>query len=191
MESINVTDLYNTYSSKLVIYLTRLAGKSEAEDLMHETFIKVFNSIDTFKGNSQISTWIYKIATNTAIDKLKSAGYRRLKYKTASIDYIEPLKSNFRHDTEEEFNIEYNFFKQEMNQCISDFIDRLPDNYRTIFLLREYENFTIEEICEIMGVSFDNVKIRLHRARKKLQELLMNNCKFYYDEYSKLCCDRK
>lgn len=191
MESLNITELYNAYSSKLIFYLTRLVGKSEAEDLMHETFIKVFNSIDTFKGNSQISTWIYKIATNTAVDKLKSAGYRRQKYETASIDYIEPLKSNFRQDTDEEFNIEYNFFKQEMNQCISDFIDRLPDNYRTIFLLREYENFTIEEISEVIGVSFDNVKIRLHRARKKLQELLMNNCQFYYDEYSKLCCDRK
>lgn len=191
MRKPDITFIYNTYYTKLNYYLSRLVGESDAEDLLQEVFIKVNNSLDTFKGDSQISTWIYKVATNAALDKLKSAGYKREKYKTTSLNYIEPLKAKIRSSYEEDYNIEYNFFKQEMNQCISDFIDRLPDNYRMIFLLREYENFTIDEISEIMEISFDNVKIRLHRAKKKLQELLMNNCTFYYDEYSKLCCDKK
>jgi RNA polymerase sigma-70 factor (ECF subfamily) len=168
-----------------------MVGEAEAEDLMQEVFIKVSNSLDTFKGDSQISTWIYRIAANTALDKLKSAGYKRDKFKTTSLDYIQPLKNNRKSNHDEEYDIEYNFFKQEMNQCISDFINRLPDNYRMIFLLHEYDNFTFDEIAEITGISFDNVKIRLHRARKKLHDLLISNCTFYYDEYSKLCCDKK
>lgn len=186
----DTSEIYKTYSSKVVLYLSRFVGKDDAEDLMHEVFIKVFNSLKSFKGNSQISTWIYKIATNTAIDKLKSSGYRKEKSKTTSLDYIEPLRSKVRTENSES-DIEYNFLKQEMNQCIADYINKLQDNYRAIFLLKEYDNLAIDEIAEIMEISCENVKIRLHRARKKLHEMLLTNCSFYYDEYSKLRCDKK
>lgn len=78
-----------------------------------------------------------------------------------------------------------------MNQCIYDYIHKLQDNYRAIFLLKEYEYLTVEEIAVVLDISVENVKIRLHRARKKLHELLIKNCTFYYDEYSKICCDKK
>ncbi len=183
--------IYKTYSQPIRFYLSRLVGKEDSEDLMQDVFIKVFNSIDTFKGNSKISTWIYKIATNTAFDKLKSSNYRREKNKLSSLDYVEPLKIQTVSKDLEETDIEYNLLKQEMNQCIADYIYRLPENYRIIFLLREYDNLSIEEITEITGITFDNVKVRLHRAKRKLHELLFKNCNHYYDEYSKLSCDRK
>lgn len=186
----NISEIYKTYSPKVVLYLSRFVGQEDAEDLMQEVFIKVFNSLNSFKGDSQISTWIYKIATNTAIDKLKSSGYRKEKTKTTSLDYVEPLKSKIK-DENTESDIEYNFLKQEMNQCIADYINKLQDNYRAIFLLKEYDNFTIDEISKILEISCENVKIRLHRARKKLHETLLANCSFYYDEYSKLRCDKK
>lgn len=187
----NISEIYKTYSPRILIYLSRLVGKDDAEDLMQEVFIKVYNSINTFKGDSQISTWIYKIATNTAIEKLKSLSYRKEKNKLTSLDYIEPLKIHARLENNQETDIEYNLLKEEINQCIADYINRLPDNYRTIFLLREYDNLSFEEITEITGISFDNVKIRLHRAKKKLHELLLKNCSHYYDDYSNLCCERK
>ena len=81
-------------------------------------------------------------------------------------------------------------FEKEMNQCIADYINKLPNNYRAIFLLKEYDNFSVEEISEILDITVHNVKIQLHRARKKLHELLLANCTFYYDQYSKLCCDK-
>ncbi len=186
----NISEIYKTYSPPILIYLSRLVGKDDAEDLMQEVFIKVFNSLRTFKGDAQVSTWIYKIATNTAIDMLKSFSYRKVKNKVTSLDYIEPLKLHARLENNQETDLEYNLLKQEMNQCIADYINKLPDNYRMIFLLREYDNLSFEEITEITGISFDNVKIRLHRAKKKLHELLLNNCSHYYDDYSNLSCDR-
>lgn len=190
MEQPDITEIYKTYSPKIVLYLSRFVGKDDAEDLMQEVFIKVFNSLESFKGNSQISTWIYKIATNTAIDKLKNSKYRKEKNKTTTLDYVEPLKVKDQTKSSES-DIEYGFLKQEMNQCIADYINKLPDNYRAIFLLKEYDDLSIEEIAEITEMSRDNVKIRLHRARKKLHDLLLANCSFYYDQYSKLCCDKK
>ncbi len=178
-------------SSRLVLYLSRFAGREDAEDLMQEVFIKAYNSLDSFEGNSKLSTWIYKIATNLAIDKLKSFAYRKEKSNISSLDYIEHLRSKSLSNNEGETNIEYSFLKKEMNQCIADFVKRLPDNYRAIFLLKEYEDYSLEEISEVTSLSIHNVKIRLHRARKKLHELLLSGCTFYYDEYSKLSCDKK
>lgn len=187
----NISEIYKTYSSPIRFYLARLVGKDDAEDLTQEVFIKVFNSINTFKGNSKISTWIYKIATNTAIDKLKSFKYKKEKNKLTSLDYIEPLKTRSLAEDNSESNLEYNLFKQEMNHCIADYINKLPENYRIIFLLKEYDNLSFEEISEITGITFDNVKIRLYRAKKKLRELLLKNCNHYYDDYSEISCDKK
>jgi len=190
MEQFDISEIYKTYSSKIVLYLSRFVGKDDAEDLMQEVFIKVFNSLDSFKGNAQISTWIYKIATNTAIDRLKNFNYRNGRSKTTSLDYVEPLKIKDKSE-DHIYDIEYDFLKEEMNQCIADYINRLSDSYRAIFLLKEYDGLSVEDIAEILGISTDNVKIRLHRARRKLHELLLANCSFYYDKYSKLCCDKK
>lgn len=186
----DISEIYKAYYSKVLLYLSRFVDQDDAEDLTQEVFIKVFNSLESFKGDSQILTWIYKIATNTAIDKLKSAGYRKSAMKTVSLDYVGPLKAKTRNENIDS-DIEYNFLKQEMNQCIADYINKLQDNYKAIFLLKEYDNLTIEEISQITGISCENVKIRLHRARKKMHELLLANCSFYYDEYSKLRCDKK
>jgi len=190
MKQYDFTEIYQAYSSKIKLYLSRFVGRDEAEDLMQEVFIKVHNSINTFKGDSQISTWIYRIATNSAIDELRSYNYKNGRSKTTSLDYVEPLKAIKKIESNES-DIEYSFLKKEMNQCIADYVNKLQDNYKAIFLLKEYDNFSIEEISKITEISFENVKIRLHRARKKLHELLLANCSFYYDEYSKLCCDKK
>jgi RNA polymerase sigma-70 factor (ECF subfamily) len=190
MNQYDISEIYKTYSQRIVLYLSRFVGKDDAEDLMQEVFIRVFNSLKSFQGNSKISTWVYKIATNTAIDKLKSANYRNGRSKTTSLDYVETLKAHENSESNES-DIEYSFLKEEMNQCIADYINKLPDNYRAIFLLKEYDNLSIDEIAEITEITAENVKIRLHRARKKLHDLLFLNCSFYYDQYSKLCCDKK
>ena len=185
----DISEIYKTYSPRVLLYLSRFVGKDDAEDMMQEVFIKALNSLDTFKEDSKISTWIYRIATNTAIDKLKSSGYKKERTKTTSLDYIQPLRSKIKADNSES-DIEYNYLKQEMNQCIADYINKMQDNYRAIFLLKEYDDFSIEEIAKITDISPYNVKIRLHRARKKLHEMLSANCSFYY-EYSQIHCDRK
>jgi len=185
------TQVFKEYSERIVLYLNRFVGREDAEDLMQEVFVKAYNSISSFEGNSKLSTWIYTIATNAALDRLKSFNYRREKSKLTSLEYVEPLRVKMLTGNNDDSDIEYALLKTEMNQCIADYINRLPDNYRAIFLLREYEDRSIEETAEITSLSVDNVKIRLHRARKKLHQLLLSGCSFYYDENSKLSCDKK
>jgi RNA polymerase sigma-70 factor (ECF subfamily) len=81
--------------------------------------------------------------------------------------------------------------RDEMSECIREFVDRLPPDYRTIITLNELEGFTNSEIAEILDISLETAKIRLHRARAKLKESLESGCDFYLDDSSELACDRK
>ena len=78
-----------------------------------------------------------------------------------------------------------------MSDCVREFVDRLPPDYRTIIVLNELEGFTNREIAEILQISLDTAKIRLHRARAQLKKSLESGCDFYLNEGSELACDRK
>ena len=78
-----------------------------------------------------------------------------------------------------------------MRACIREFIERLPENYRTVTVLSELEGFKNDEIAAILGLSVDTVKIRLHRAREKLRNDLGLGCTFHRDEEGEFACDRK
>jgi len=81
--------------------------------------------------------------------------------------------------------------RKEMSECIREFIDKLPSDYKTVILLSDLEGFENKEIADILQVSLDTVKIRLHRARAKLKEILNEGCDFYHNEQNVFACDRK
>ena len=78
-----------------------------------------------------------------------------------------------------------------MNQCVRDFVDRLPDGYKSVIALSELEGFTNSEIAAILGISIDTVKIRLHRARERLRKDLASGCSFHRDDRNEFACERK
>ena len=78
-----------------------------------------------------------------------------------------------------------------MRECINEYIDSLPPDYRTVIVLRELEGLANQEIAEILDISLDSVKIRLHRGRAKLKAVLKEACDFYYTDQNTLACDRK
>ncbi len=78
-----------------------------------------------------------------------------------------------------------------MNECIRRIVDSLPGDYRTVLVLSEFECLPNVEIAEVLGISLDTTKIRLHRARAKLRKELEAHCNFYRDERNELSCDRK
>ena len=88
-------------------------------------------------------------------------------------------------------SVETGVIRQEMSQCVRDFVERLPDNYKSVIVLSEFEGFKNSEIAEILGISLDTVKIRLHRAREKLRQDLATGCSFHRDERNEFACDRK
>ena len=81
--------------------------------------------------------------------------------------------------------------RKEMNECIREFVDKLNENYRTVIILSELKDLKNQDIADILGISLDAVKIRLHRARVKLKELFEAGCEFYRNEDNELACDRK
>jgi RNA polymerase sigma-70 factor (ECF subfamily) len=78
-----------------------------------------------------------------------------------------------------------------MNECIREFVDKLDENYRTVIILSELKELKNQDIADILGVSLDTVKIRLHRARVKLKKVFEAGCEFYRNKDNELACDRK
>jgi len=175
--------IYDAFQPKILRYLTHLAGESEAEDLTQETFVKIHQGLENFRGEAQPSTWIYRIATNTALDRMRSPSFQR----AAQISLSESLDETKIADKvicieEKKPLIEQQLIREEMNQCIRGYIEKLPENYRTVLILSEWEGLKNNEIAEILGVTLDTVKIRLHRAKSKLKEELETHCEFYWVE---------
>ena len=145
---------------------------------------------DDIKGESKLSTWVFRIATNTALDRLKSPSYKRTPsgpLAPVPLQSVESIASTSDKPT----SLDRKVIRDEMSDCIREFVDRLPPDYRTIIILNELEGFTNNEIAGILQISLDTAKIRLHRARAKLKESLESGCDFYLDESSELACDRK
>jgi RNA polymerase sigma-70 factor (ECF subfamily) len=165
-----------------------MTSPDEAEDITQEIFIKVNRSLDGFKGDSSISTWIYRIATNATLDKLRATS-RKLA-NPISENELESMDQNVWTE-EKQLNTDEEVVRTEMNNCIREFIERLPADYKTVMLLSKLDGMKSSEIAEILDVSLETVKIRLHRGRTRLKKELEKGCDFYQDEQRGLSCDRK
>lgn len=187
--------IYDTFQPKIRRYLTRLVGENEAEDLTQEVFVKVRQGLRNFRGKSHLSTWIYRIATNAGLDRLRSPSFQHMVQESLSNDSVVEGEIGIEDKDvwtgEKAPSVEQELIRKEMNECIRNFIEKLPENYRTILVLGELEGLKNHEIAEILRVSIDTVKIRLHRARAKLKEELQTHCSFYRDERNELACDLK
>jgi len=185
-------EIYKAFQPKILRYLTRLAGEDEAKDLSQEVFMKVNTALKTFRGESQTSTWIYRIATNAALDRLRHISSQQKVRKKLSDDSAgEERDFNNILTRGKTPSVEKQLIKKEMNECIRGFVESLPDNYRTVIILAELEGLQNNEIVEVLGLSLDVVKVRLHRARTSLKKKLEAHCCFYRDERNELACDLK
>lgn len=188
-------NIYNTFQPKIHFYLERIVGEHEADDLTQEVFLKVNKGLRSFRGESKLSTWIYRIATNVARDKLRSPTFRDMVQNRLTDDSIPedkmPTEARVVWMKEKLPSVEQQLIRKEMNECIRSFVDKLPEKYKTALVLSELEGFTNQEIAQILSVSLDTVKIRLHRAREKIKKELETHCDFYRDERNELACDLK
>jgi len=178
-------EIYTVFQPKILRYMARMVGENEAEDLTQEVFIKIGSALEIFRGEASLSTWIYRIATNSARDKLRSPSFQR-----ATLNSPDQLSSTCDPEIadknvwtgEKTPLIEHQIFRKEMNDCIQGFIEKLPEDYRTVLILNEFEGLKNKEMAEILEISLAAVKIRLHRAREKLKNELRANCDSYWVE---------
>jgi len=182
--------IYKAYYPKILRYLTRtLNDKELAEDLSQDVFIKVNDGLGSFEGRSSLSTWIYKIATNLACDYFKSASFQLGKKQTLSGEFSEENKTDMNVWTGDKSRTSDQVLeKAEMNSCIRRYVNDIPENYRTVFILSEYEGFKNREIAEVLGLTLDTVKIRLFRARTQLKKKMEEGCRISYEDDG-ISCD--
>jgi RNA polymerase sigma-70 factor (ECF subfamily) len=192
-DGLDFDSIYNEFHSRISRYLERMVGKGQAEDLTQEVFMKINKGLEGFEGKSSLSTWIYRLATNAALDKLHSRPFRENNQKKSlnNIDDESGAEGKDILTQEKELSAEREAIRNEMNECIREFVDKLPENYRTVIMLSELKDLKNHEIAEILDISLDAVKIRLHRARVRLKEEFEAGCNFYYNEDNELACDRK
>jgi len=163
--------LIEKYQKKVYnIALKMLGNKEDAYDMSHEVFIRVYRSIDKFKEQASLSTWIYKITTNVCLDEIR----RRKNRFTVSID--DDMELN---DSKVKRQIEYDgpspeiiVEENELREIINKSIQQLPEQYRVVTILRDIQGFSYEEIANILDVPQGTVKSRINRARAMLRDIL-------------------
>jgi len=184
--------IHEDFRPKILRYMTRMVGEGEAEDLTQEVFAKIGRALKAFRGDSALSTWIYQIATNAALDRLRRPSARPGDEKRLPIEDIVETEADKEIWTgEDKASTEQRVIRQEMNGCIREIIETLPQTYRSVIVLSELEGFKDTEIADILGLSLQATKIRLHRARTRLKKELKTACIFYRDERNGFACDRK
>ncbi len=172
--------IHAEFRPKIQRYLTRMVGEYEAEDLTQEVFAKISRSLSSFRGEAKLSTWIYRIATNAAMDKLRDPAFNRSVTQEMPDDSESAGIGSQDRDIwtgEEALSPEQRLFRKQRLDCYCDFIKDLPRNYRMIVVLSELGQLAADEIADILGLSLDVVKIRLHRGRVKLIQHLKSHCK--------------
>jgi RNA polymerase sigma-70 factor (ECF subfamily) len=179
--------IFKSYNPKILRYITRLIGDCETDDLTQEVFVKISTGLQNFNQKSRLSTWIYRIATNTAIDRLQSSSFKQAKNYIPEDELIAEDKE--AGTDKKVLAMDQKLIEKEMNECIRNFIYHLPEKYRTVLVLSELEGLKNRELSEILEISLDTVKIRLHRARARLKKELECYCDFYRTEESQLACE--
>ena len=165
--------LVRTHSGRMLSVCRRiLRSEEEAKDAVQEAFISAFRGISKFEGTSLLGTWLHRIAVNASLMRLRS----RKRRPEESIDDLLPTFKDDGHARLEPRDWSPSALQavesRETRQFVRSCIDRLPEMYRTVVLLRDIEELDTFESAEALGVSEGVVKVRLHRARHALRRLL-------------------
>jgi RNA polymerase sigma-70 factor, ECF subfamily len=188
----NFEMIYAEFQPKVLRYLSGIVGRDEAEDVAQNVFLKVHAGLPDFRGEAALSTWIYRIATNAALDRLRSASFRQAACGSDATEVSSREDALTEAPGESpEPRADSVIIRTEMNECIRAYVDALPAKYRMVLTLSDYEGFKDRDIAEILGLSVEAVKIRLHRARLELKKMFEAGCDFYRTESNEFACDRK
>ena len=139
----------------------------EVEDAMQNAYLKAFDKLYQFKGHSRFSTWLIRIGINEALAMLGKKNKEKTISLYSSRDCNEDVKQ-----IADGMNPEKQFIRQESERLLERAIDNLPDKYRVVYLLREVQGLPVDQVAESLNISEENVKVRAHRAKNLLKEIL-------------------
>lgn len=174
MDILEIHELY--YNRVKGFILSVVKDVWVAEDLVQEAFIKIKNNIGSLKDQSKLSSWIFRIAWNLCQDHFKSRALKNKKNTDMLQEHVSEVQI---HKTME---------RNQMGACVQEKMNRLPDTLRIPLILFDIQGFNHSEIAEVLNISVENAKVRLHRARKELKEILSKECTFERDERDVFVC---
>jgi RNA polymerase sigma-70 factor (ECF subfamily) len=161
---------YNERLYRMGIYIIK--NEEETEDAMQETYIKAYQQLDKFKGQSQFSTWLSRIMINESLAKIKKKKHLAEYSETEDDSQDQTVQPAMAFNSE---TPEKELLQKELHNILEDAIRLLPQKYQTVFMMREIEKMSINETAECLKITNENVKVRLHRAK----ELIKDNLRFY------------
>lgn len=171
-------ELLNRYSEKvhnLSIRITR--SEEDAEEVLQDVFVTVYNKIEKFEGKSAFSSWLYRITVNTSFMKLR----KRKQNNAISMEEVSPgIRENWVGGRSDSADVNYICSRHELRAELERAIAKLPEEYRVIFVLRDVDGMSNQEVGEILNLSVPAVKSRLHRSRLMLRKRLQK----FYEDYS-------
>ncbi|WP_423128151.1 RNA polymerase sigma factor [Gaoshiqia sp. Z1-71] len=148
--------------------LKMLRNAEDAEELAQDSFVKAYRSLNSYRQKSKFSTWLYSITYNGCITLLRK---RKVEVRSLDEQYLSEKDEIKIHEQLSEIN------KAELEKCLNEALSMLPEQDQVLITLYYYEEQKVEEISQITGLSESNVKVKIHRARKKMYELLSSSFK--------------
>ncbi len=160
-------ELVNSYSERLYWHVRRLlCSHEDTDDLLQDIFVKIWSSLSTFRGESQLYTWLYRIATNESLNFLQ-------KQKIRAALQFESMTSKIEERIDEDTLLDGDQLQRDLMKAIQ----RLPSKQRTVFIMRWFDDLSYEDISEILGTSVGALKASYHFASEKIKAELEKNLK--------------
>ena len=187
-DGLSSATLFATHHERIRQYIESMTHDSaEAEDLTQETFAQAHRRLESLRDPAAATAWLYRIATHICYDRFRKAARQPL---VESLDVADSVIASSAGCSAETPTLDQLIERTEMSACVGGFLDQLPVDYRQALILHDLEGVTNAEIARMMGISLAAVKIRVHRARRKLQGALAANCDFSVDERGVFVCER-
>lgn len=182
---VNAASIFQEDYPRIFRYIMSMVrDTAEAEDLTQETFLRAHQRRDSLRDEGARTAWLYRIATHVCLDRLRQYARRNPMESDADLDQVDIAEP----DTP---SLQQTLERDEMSECVQRYFNRLSDSYRAVILLHDMHELTASEIAQLLGESLATVKIRLHRARRKLSVALGAGCNFSHDERDVLVCESK
>jgi len=171
-------EIYDAHYRPVRTFILKMVGDQwTADDLTQETFIKVQKNLNGLRDNKKLRPWIFQIARNLCLDHFRSREFRNgdQEVKSGVTGSMLPM-------------VQLQMEQRQMSRCVQDKIHLLPETLRSVLVLSDTMGLSHQETADILGIKIGNVKIRLHRARKALKDILERDCTFEHDERSVMVC---
>lgn len=171
---VEITERYTEKVFNLAFRFTR--NEEDAEEVLQDVFVTVYRKLGAFEGKSAFSSWLYRVTANTALMLIR----KRKQTPTVSVEEVSAqVKETWTGDSSANSDINYITSRHELRASLEVAIGKLPEEYRNIFLMRDVDGMSNEEVGEVLGMTVAAVKSRLHRARLMLRKKLQK----FYDDY--------